>query len=332
MKKEVNWAIIGCGDVTEVKSGPGLYKSEHSNLVAVYNRTTAKAVDYAKRHNVSKVYKTVSELLDDDSIDIVYIATPPKYHKDFALQVLNANKIPYVEKPVANTYAEFLEIKELSEKKNIPVYIAFYRRGLEKYLKIKELLDSKVIGDVRFVSLKQLEKVRSSDLNRENLPWRLKFDISGGGKFVDMGVHMLDYLSLFFGNITEIKGSVSNQGGFYDVEDTVLINYKFESGIIGTGTFCYVSDKDENLCEILGSEGRIYFDVLSGDSFTIEKNGKKEILNFEVPEHIAMPYEQAIVNEVLGIKKCHNNIENALALSKAMDDLMKSYRVKHFNN
>ena len=329
--KEVNWAIIGCGDVTEVKSGPGLYKSEHSNLVAVYNRTAAKAVDYAKRHKVPKVYKTVSELLDDDSIDIVYIATPPKYHKEFALQVLNANKIPYVEKPVANSYAEFLEIKELSEKKNIPVYIAFYRRGLEKYLKIKELLDSKVIGDVRFVSLKQLEKVRPSDLNRENLPWRLKFDISGGGKFVDMGVHMLDYLSLFFGNIAEIKGSVSNQGGFYEVEDTVLINYRFESGVIGSGTFCYVSDRDENLCEIIGSEGRIYFDVLSGDSFTIEKNGKKETFHFEVPEHIAMPYEQAIVNGILGIKKCHNNIDNALALSKAMDDLMRSYREIYFN-
>jgi predicted dehydrogenase len=328
--KDVNWAIIGCGDVTEVKSGPGLYKSEHSNLVAVYNRTTAKAIDYAKRHNVSKVYNTVSELLNDEKIDVVYIATPPKFHKEFAIQVLNANKIPYIEKPVANTYTDFLEIKELAEKKNIPVYVAFYRRGLEKYLKIKELLDSKTIGDIRFVSLKQLRKVEPSDLDREHLPWRVIYEISGGGKFVDMGVHMLDYLSFFFGNITELKGSVSNQGGFYDVEDTVFINYKFENGTVGSGMFCYVSDKDENLCEIIGSEGRIYFDVLSANSFTIEKNGKKEIINFEVPEHIAMPYEQAITNEILGIKKCHNNIDNALALSKALDELMQSYRETHF--
>ena len=329
--KEVNWAIIGCGDVAEVKSGPGLYKSENSNLVGVYNRTFSKSVDFAKRHHVSKVYKTVEELLADASIDIVYIATPPKYHKDFALQVLNANKIPYVEKPVANSYAEFLEIKELSERKNIPVYIAFYRRGLEKYLKIKELLDSKIIGDIRFVSLKQLRKVEPSDLKKEHLPWRLIADISGGGKFIDMGVHMLDYLSFFFGNIIELKGSVSNQGEFYEVEDTVMINYKFENGTIGSGMFCYVSDKDENKCEIIGSDGRITFDVLSADSLTIEKNGKKEVLTFDVPENIAMPYEQAIVNEILGIKNCHNNLENALFLTKAIESLMQDYREENLN-
>lgn len=329
--KMVNWAIIGCGDVTEIKSGPGLYKNKNSNLVGVYNRTISKSIDYAKRHNVSKVYKTVEELLDDDSIDVVYIATPPNSHKEYALKVLNANKIPYIEKPVANSYEDFLEIKQLADKKNIPIYIAFYRRGLEKYLKVKELLDSKVIGEIRFVELKQLETIRASELDRDNLPWRLKYEISGGGKFVDMGVHMLDYLSLFFGNIIELKGSVSNQGGYYGVEDTVLINYKFENGTVGTGTFCYVSDKDESQCTIIGSKGRISFDVLSADNITIEKDCKKEVISFSVPEHIAMPYEQAITNEILGIEKCHNNIENALALTKAMDGLLKEYRQKNFN-
>jgi len=324
--KEVNWAIVGCGDVTEVKSGPGLYKSENSHLVAVYNRTYAKAVDFAKRHHVAKVYKTVEELLSDATIDVVYIATPPKFHKDFALHVLRANKIPYVEKPVANTYADFLEIKQLADEKKLPVYIAFYRRGLEKFIKIKELLDAHTIGDIRYVSLKQLRKIEPSDLDREHLPWRLIADISGGGKFVDMGVHMLDYLSFFFGNIVELNGSVANKGGLYEVEDTVMVHYQFEDGTVGSGTFCYVADKDENLCEIIGSEGRITFDVMAADSLTIEKNGTSKTLTFAVPEHIAMPYEQSVVNELIGKEKCNNNIENALYLTKAMDNLLQEYR------
>jgi len=328
--KEVNWAIIGCGDVTEIKSGPGLYKSEHSHLIGVYSRTFSKAVDYAKRHHVEKVYESVEKLLADDQIDVVYIATPPYTHKDFAMKVLMAHKIPYIEKPVASSYADVVAIKTLAEEKKLPVYVAFYRRGLAKYIKIKELLDAQVIGDIRFVRLQQLETARPSDLDKKHLPWRLLYPLSGGGKFVDMGVHMLDYLSFFFGNIVEMKGNVANTGGLYEVEDTVLIHYLFENGTMGIGTFCYVADKDENICQIIGSKGRISFDVMAADSFTLEKDGKKETFTFPVPQHIAMPYEQSIVNELIGKEKCNNNFENALSLTKAMEGLLQEYRHTYF--
>ncbi|MDF2615088.1 MAG: Oxidoreductase [Clostridia bacterium] len=148
--KSVNWGMIGCGDVTEVKSGPGLYKADHSNLMGVYNRTYEKAVDYTKRHGIKRVYHTAEELLNDKDIDIVYIATPPISHKQYAVACLEAGKIPYIEKPVAMNYQECLEIKQLLDELKIPVYAAFYRRGLEKFIKIKELLDQKVIGEIRY--------------------------------------------------------------------------------------------------------------------------------------------------------------------------------------
>ncbi len=161
--KEVNWGMIGCGNVTEVKSGPGLYKSENSNLIGVYSRSFEKAKDYAKRHNIENVYESVEDLLANPNIDIVYIATPPISHKEYAIACLKANKIPYIEKPVTIKYEDALEIKALSEKLNIPAYVAYYRRGNEKYIKIKELLDKGVIGNVRYVYATQIMKLEENE-------------------------------------------------------------------------------------------------------------------------------------------------------------------------
>lgn len=322
----VRWALIGCGDVTEVKSGPGLYKSTGSSLIGVYNRTYDKSVDFAKRHNVGKVYREVEDLFTDEQVDIVYIATPPKYHHQYALQCLSAGKIPYIEKPVANTYEECLEIKSLSEKTGIPVYAAFYRRGVEKFLKIKELLSGNAIGNIRYITVNQTMPVEDSELSRDGLPWRVVPEISGGGKFLDMGVHVLDCLAMFFGEYEYMKGTACNQGGYYDAEDTVVATFGFKSGIVGSGTWCYVGDKSINQVQIVGEKGRIVYDGLSAKKFIIEKNGEQKLYTFDVPEHASMPYQQAIVNELIGKAKSEANFDQAINVVKMTDMMLETYR------
>ena len=85
--KPIRWGIIGCGDVTEVKSGPGLQKADGSQLVAVMRRDAEKARDYAKRHNVPRAYGDAQELIDDPEVDAVYVATPPGSHAEYAIRV-----------------------------------------------------------------------------------------------------------------------------------------------------------------------------------------------------------------------------------------------------
>lgn len=324
--ENVNWGMIGCGSVTEVKSGPGLYKSNNSNLVAVYNRSHNKAVDYAKRHGVQKVYRTAEELLADETIDIVYIATPPNTHKEYAIDCLKAGKIPYIEKPVANSYEECLEIKKLSDELNIPVYVAFYRRGLDKFLKIKELLDNKEIGNVRFVYVTQNRPVEEDELDRDKLPWRVVPSISGGGKFLDMAVHVLDCLTLYFGEMESINGIVENKGGYYDAEDTVMATFKFKNGVVGAGTWCYVSDEQMNKVEIVGDKGRIVYDGLSVKRFSLIKEGQEQVFEFDNPEHVSMPYQQAIINELIGKEKSYADFEEAINVVKMTDMLLADYR------
>src|SRR5450631_1000071 len=108
----INWGMIGCGSVTEVKSGPAFNKVNNSRLIAVMRRNTAMAEDYARRHNVPKVYSIASDLIRDKDINAVYIATPPSSHADYALEVIDARKPVYIEKPMASSYADCLKINK----------------------------------------------------------------------------------------------------------------------------------------------------------------------------------------------------------------------------
>jgi predicted dehydrogenase len=328
---KVKWGMIGTGSVTEVKSGPGFYKCEHSELKGVYNRNLDKAVDWANRHGISKIYKSVEEMLADD-IDAVYIATPPNAHKEYAIKCIEAGKIPYIEKPMALDYNECLEIMDKSKEYNIPVYVAYYRRGMDKYKKIKELLDNKVIGNIRYVEVRQIMKPEPTDYDMDNLPWRIKPEVTGGGKFIDMGVHVLDILDFFFGHITEATGIAKNLGGLYYVEDTVSASFSFENGVIGNGMWCYVADHEEEYVKIAGDKGYMVFGGLGFGKVgqvSIYKDSKTEVLEFINPNHVAQPYIQMVINEILGIEKGNANIESAANVTRVTDEILKDFK-KHY--
>src|ERR1700747_392477 len=99
--EKIKWGIIGCGDVTEVKSGPAFNKVKDSELVAVMRRDGEKAKDYAQRHKVPKWYTNADQLIHDPDANSVYIATPPSSHEEYAIAVINAGKPVYVEKPMS---------------------------------------------------------------------------------------------------------------------------------------------------------------------------------------------------------------------------------------
>ena len=78
--KQINWGFIGCGEVTEKKSGPAFNEVEGSQVVAVMSRSENKARSYAERHHIRKWYTDAQELIDDPDVNAIYIATPPSSH------------------------------------------------------------------------------------------------------------------------------------------------------------------------------------------------------------------------------------------------------------
>ena len=234
----IKWGIIGCGNVTEVKSGPAFNKVKDSCLYAVMRRNFSLAEDYARRHNVPKVYSRATDLINDNEINAVYIATPPGSHAEYAIATIKAGKPVYIEKPMAVNYAECLKINEASEKYKVPVFVAYYRRALPGFLKVKELIEKGAIGDIRFIQI-QLFKAPSDYEKAGKLPWRVDPKISGGGHFFDLASHQLDYLDFLFGPVEKVKSIVSNQAGLYKAEDFVTAEFVFRNNIIGTGTWSF---------------------------------------------------------------------------------------------
>ncbi len=317
--------MIGYGDVTEVKSGPGLYKADHSTLLAVAGRSPEKARDWAMRHGVPRAYASPEELLADPDIDIVYIATPPSTHRDYCLLAARAGKQVCVEKPMALHASECREIADVCAAAGVRLYVAFYRRAMPRFLKLKEWIDAGAIGRVRSVRVVQYQPPAAGDCGNPP-PWRLQQAVAGGGKFLDMGVHELDMFDFLFGPIEEAHGIAANLGGYYAVEDTVSAVWRHAGGVLGSGAWCYVCGQGEDRVEIAGSEGRIEFEFFSDKPLALITGDGRQEADIPNPAHVHQPFFQSIVDELNGKGPSPASLEGAIRTSGVADALLRSWR------
>ena len=321
----IKWGIIGCGDVTEIKSGPGFQKANNSELVAVMRRSGELAKDYAKRHNVPKWYDDTEKLINDPDVNAIYIATPPSSHKQYTLMAANAGKPVYVEKPMALNADECAEMVEACKNANVPLFVAYYRRALDRFLKVKELVDNNSIGDIRFVNI-NFQDI-SKEINGE-MPWRVDPKISGGGHFVDLASHMLDFLDYVLGPIEKVNGIASNQTNQYPAEDIVTGSFQFKNGIHGSGTWCFSSFEKVDRTEIVGEKGKITYSTFDAEPIKLTSSNGTVEFKIDYPPHIQQPLIQKVVDDLNGIDKCPSTGETGKRTSRVMEEILKEYYMK----
>jgi predicted dehydrogenase len=325
----ISWGIIGCGNVTELKSGPAFSKVADSRLVAVMRRNAALAEDYASRHKVPKFYTNADNLINDKEINAVYIATPPGSHAEYAIKVLEAGKPVYIEKPMALNYKECLRINETAEKFKLPVFVAYYRRTLPGFLKIRNLIEAGEIGKTRFANF-QIFNYPSEDEKAGRLPWRVIPGISGAGHFFDLGAHQLDYLDFLFGPVRKVSSVVVNQANHYTAEDFVSASFLFSDNIVGTGIWSFSASHEaiRDNFEIVGDKG-----IIKTSAFTYEPivlvngNGRREYIN-ERPESIQFYLIEQIVRALSGKGEVVSTGISAARTSWVMDEVVKEYYKK----
>jgi predicted dehydrogenase len=322
--KTIRWGIIGCGDVTEVKSGPGFQKANNSALVAVMRRNGALAEDYARRHNVPKWYDNAQALIDDLDVDAVYVATPPCAHKEYTLAAARAGKPVYVEKPMAMNHAECQAMIEACQRAGVPLFVAYYRRRLPRFVKIKELIDTGAIGAVRTVTITFYRKMRP--YNPNNLPWRVIPEIAGGGHFVDLAAHTLDYLDYFLGPIRAACGYATNQAGQYPAEDVVVGSFAFESGVHGVGVWSFASSQTMDQTEIIGDQGKLTFASFADVPITLTTADGVQQFTIDHPPHVQQPLIQTIVDELNGAGQCPSTGVSGARTTWVMDEMLSSWR------
>jgi 1,5-anhydro-D-fructose reductase (1,5-anhydro-D-mannitol-forming) len=300
MKSPIRWGILGCGDVTEKKSGPAFQKARGSELVAVMRRSPGLAREYAQRHGVRRFYEDADALITDPDVDAVYVATPPGSHADLAQRVARARKPCYVEKPMARTVSECRTMIEAFRAASTPLFVAYYRRALPRFLAIRKAIQSGEIGAIRFVSIVLQRAIAPGERDAQTLPWRVQPGIAGGGHFVDLACHTLDFLDYALGPVARVSGFAENQAGFYPAEDAVTMSFRFESGVLGTGRFCFAAEGPADEVVVTGSEGEIRFATFADDPVRIERRGERREESIAHPPHIQQPLVQAIVDELLG--------------------------------
>lgn len=313
-KGNIIWGIIGCGDVAEVKSGPAFQKCNNSELLAVMRRDSSKAKDFAKRHQVPFWYDDVSKLLQNETINAVYVATPPSSHLEYAVRALKAGKNVYLEKPMVLNKKEAIVLEKAVDLSKNKLTVAHYRRYLPMYIKVKELIEANVIGKMKYVDLKYLNS------HKINTNWRLNTSVSGGGFFHDLAPHQIDLMYHFFGAYDSAKGYAFNQEKKHEESDIVNGIISFKNGIQFRGIWSFdIPDYlKEDRCTIYGSRGTISFPFY-GNKLTLNMDNKASTYSFENPKHIQQPFIHETINYFLEKRTNPCSVQEGTIVTAIMD-------------
>lgn len=323
--KEIGWGFIGCGEVTEKKSGPAFNEVPGSHVVAVMSRNAEKAESYAKRHNIKKWYTDPLELINDPEINAIYIATPPSSHATFAIMAMKAGKPVYIEKPLAASYEDCARINRISELTGVPCFVAYYRRYLPYFQKVKQIIQSGAIGTPANVQIRFSVPPRDLDYKSNgSLPWRLQPDIAGGGYFYDLAPHQLDLIQNIFGVITRAHGYCSNMAKLYKAEDTISACFYFENGLPGSGSWCFVSHQSakEDRIEVIGEKGMLSFSVYNYSPIQLVTSEGRSSIVVPNPPYVQLPIIRSVIEHLQGIGICECTSVSATPVNWVMDRIL----------
>ena len=323
--KQINWGFIGCGEVTEKKSGPAFNEVEGSKVVAVMSRSEDKARSYAERHHIRKWYTDAQELIDDPDVNAIYIATPPSSHATFAIMAMRAGKPVYVEKPLAASYNDCIRINRVSEQTGVPCFVAYYRRYLPYFRKVKQIVEQGGIGNVLNVQVKFSVPPRDLDYTSgKEMPWRLQPDISGGGYFYDLAPHQIDLLQDIFGVITRAHGYPANRAHLYEAEDTISACFYFDRRLAPALSWCFVGHESakEDRIEIVGDKGSLSFSVFDYDPILLVTSAGKTSIVVPNPSYVQLPIIKTVIEDLQGIGTCESTCVAATPTNWVLDRIL----------
>ena len=202
VSKTIKWGIIGCGKIAH-KFASDLSLIEDAELFAVASRSKEKAKEFQLKHRAIKSYGSYNQLLNNEDIDIVYIATPHVSHAKWSIKAMNHGKHVLCEKPLAINKTETLQILETSKKTNRFFMEALWTRFNPSFVAIKKLVSEKVIGNIKYIqadfSFKSNFPVSSRVLNLD----------LGGGAILDIGIYPAFLTYALLGIPTEIISQIS---------------------------------------------------------------------------------------------------------------------------
>lgn len=277
----LRWGILGCGNVAEHKGGPPLYTVDDSELIAVMRRDRAKAEDFAERHGAKRFYTNIDQLLSDDEINAIYIATPPYLHCEQTIRAAHAGKHVLCEKPMAMTVEECQQMVDACREAGVTLMLAYYRNHYPNVVKMKALMDEGTIGEV---VLARINCTSFYNPNRHDLKnWRINPEISGGGVLMDIGSHRISLLEYLMGDIVSAKGYAETVHQDIPVDDSAVFTLRFESGAHAVANINWNVGIGIDDVEIYGTTGCLKCSPLNSGNLTLETKSDGQVELHQTP-------------------------------------------------
>ncbi len=323
MEKKIRWGFLGCGKVVQKKSGDAFRNVPNSEIAVIMRRDIHAAKMSAEHFGAPVWCDNIEELLSYD-IDAVYIATPPGLHYEQAMECLKAKKAVYLEKPFARNYIEAKALTESFEAVGVPLYIGHYRRALPRFLKIREMLNDKVIGDIKTIDF-HLNRIFSP--KEAETTWLYNPVLSGGGKYYDIAPHTVDIINFLFGDIVEVKGNAKNLGIGCPLENIVEMYFKTEKGIDGIAKFNCVAEEKSDRMLVVGTNGTMEFSV-HGKTDVIVKDihgNVQEQFDLPDPKAVEEAMVRSVVEDLLRVSECESKAKDVLVTYKILDEVLNEF-------
>jgi predicted dehydrogenase len=291
------WGLIGCGDIARRRVAPALRDSPTSDLVAVSRAKTDLAAGFAKEFNARRWFAEWRELLNDEEIDAVYVATPVHLHSIQTIAAAEAGKHVLCEKPMALTASQCEQMISACRANNVKLGVSYYRHFYPVIKRIKHLIDLGEIGSPIVAQINAFEWFNpGADGPRS---WLLKRPLAGGGPMFDFGCHRIEVLMNLFGEVDEVKATVANLYFPREVEDTAVAVLRFSPGVMATLTVCHAVHEPQDALDIFGSCGSIHVPILNEGKIRIINGKGERVESHPAAANIHQPLIDDFVDAVL---------------------------------
>jgi len=252
---QLRWGIIGCGDVARKRVAGAIQADPDSSLLAACRRNRDKLDQFCADFKVENAYTNAADLIDNNDIDAVYIATPVHEHLHQTLLAARTGKHVLIEKPMAMTVDECDQMVDECAKQVVTLGVAYYRRFYPVVDRIRELIESGEIGVPMAASVVTGTPFGSEP--EEDGYWRGDPQQAGGGSLMDIGSHRLNLLVDLFGSVRSVKGHCNSIAKAYQSEDVAAVSVQFRSNVVANLTCLFGTPADPDEFTVIGTNGRL---------------------------------------------------------------------------
>jgi 1,5-anhydro-D-fructose reductase (1,5-anhydro-D-mannitol-forming) len=279
----LGWGIVGASQVAEMR-GSAIGSAHNVRLVGIADIDEARAEAYASKYGVKTAYASLSSLLQDPEVDIVYVATPNSLHAEQVIMAAEAKKHVLCEKPMALTVRDAFAMIEACRSNGVKLGVAFAMRHIPGSQFMRQAIREGKLGDpiqARIQRAYKIEKPKSG-------VWRTSPEIAGGGALMHQGVHLVDFLNyLFERRVVEISAIVDHERGEASVgpqEALINVLMRYEGGIFGIVVCSVILPNSINDLVVWGTTGRI---IRSDNNIRIAREDRETSYNIPADRDIA---------------------------------------------